>query len=339
MGNLKIPTRWKDESITQKAHQYGAKVDLVVRNIKWDASDKSGPPLREGEEKGLRLGKSFVVLNLVDEIVDAVNRFGFDGVVIDIKIPTDDEPRNVVPFFIKRLSDRLEKGNVNGRANDLLKATDKKLSVVITKNSDPFFIGTVVPSTYESVDFWLVDDEEFKAKVKKALSEEATKNTGLPRPKTALILLNTKRDKEDLTGTVVIWDVGNENGEEKWSSMLQNKIFGTDFNPKFQISRLVCSERATILLGLSVITPFLVLMLLLSWLIYDYPKFVKPAMATSALWGVLLIVVLAFLALLYSLPSLDPNHIGVYVILGSLVLPLVYIIWGVMSLLTKPRYP
>lgn len=79
-GQVKVPAGWMDSHGDKKAasvpHRYGTKVDLVIRNNKWAA-------LSPEDENALALDTTYVSLELIDNVMDLVSRFGFDGVTID----------------------------------------------------------------------------------------------------------------------------------------------------------------------------------------------------------------------------------------------------------------
>ena len=79
-GHVQVPTGWMGSHGAKKAasvpHRYGTKVDVVIRNNKWAA-------LSAEDEKGLALDTTYVPLKLMDNVVDLVSGFGFDGVTID----------------------------------------------------------------------------------------------------------------------------------------------------------------------------------------------------------------------------------------------------------------
>lgn len=339
LGNITIPKDWTGPKVTQAAHKHGAKVDLVISNATWNF-DSDVP---ESTKAGLRLVKSYVLLNMVDEIVDTVNQFGFDGVVIDFRLPGDSATQESFTFFIKRLKDRLKADKVSGRANDLLKPAKKQLSVVIDGKSTGDQETTtdnskqIVTGTFESVDLWLVKEASFEIMVRSYLVEAAPGNPGATVPVTAIILSEETPDPLKLDRKLAaMWDVAV--GGKGWGPILQDDMFD-GLDPKHTISSLICTKRTIILGALSAITPFLVFMLVLSWLVYDLPKFIKKYKPTLVLWGLLAVVSILFLILIYSLPSLDLKHFGVYVILASLAIPLGYIIWNALSRLSKPDYP
>jgi len=108
-GNIQPPSGWTDKQGKHKRayavpHRYGTKVDIVISNNKWAGYDS----------KGLTLTKSYVLLNLVDNIVDLVSAYGFDGVTIDFDfaaLPGDNEFKKSYIFFIKKLFKTLKAQN------------------------------------------------------------------------------------------------------------------------------------------------------------------------------------------------------------------------------------
>ena len=380
LGNLTIPSNWKANrkalNITQNARLHGAKVDLVINNNSWNFQSAQGANSGESTVNGLRFTKSFVVLNMVDEIVDTVNEFGFDGVVIDFQLPNDRLTKETFRFFLKRLKDRLKAVPASSRANDLIVTGERLLSVMIDNNSnyeyndrDNLTSSTsnskgldggnkikgiqyqVVAKTFDSVGLWIAAGKPIKDQVTSdiellvsILGEESVPSTAalLPERATNTFSLN------NVTTPTIVWDVARQNpdngstlapGEKKWSPFLQTKIYGTGTNLKHTVSSNICTQRTNILAGLSVVTPLLVLLLVLSWVLYGFPYLIDRTKATLALWGLLVVAIVVFLVLVWSLPSVDFMHIGVYTIIGSLVVPVLYFIFTVLSQLTRPKYP
>ncbi|MFQ6027894.1 MAG: hypothetical protein ACE5Q6_10420, partial [Dehalococcoidia bacterium] len=127
-GNLELSEHKKTEKgkgnklrqFTKKVHQYDGLADLVIRKEGF-LSDV------DADGEGLVLGKSFVLLNLVDEIVDEVEDNNFDGVTIDFQgfesIPENQDPiliRESFKLFIKRLDNRLQRQAKGNNRNKLL---------------------------------------------------------------------------------------------------------------------------------------------------------------------------------------------------------------------------
>ena len=357
LGNISIPVNWDGKTVTQAARLHGAKADLVIRNKKWKFDGKVTKGIRSTPD-GLRMTKSFVLLNMVDEIVDTVNQFGFDGVVIDFRLPEDKLTQETFRFFIKRLKDRLKAKEVKGRANDLLKVTDKQLSVIVDDQSVFVFgnkdenadknpiLGDVISSTFDSVDLWIgtgghpATQKTLVSEIEDQINKAIKTHPGETPPLTAPMLPNDDVIIQLLKSSPsVVWDVVTQGKGKDWSPILQEKIYGEGFDPKHQLSALLCTQRTKILGGLSVVTPLLVLMLVLSWLIYDFPWFVDRNKATLGIWGLLVIILVLFLASVYSLPSVDFRHIGVYSMLASLAVPVGAAIWTALSRMSRPDNP
>ncbi|MCH8831424.1 MAG: hypothetical protein IID00_01595 [Chloroflexi bacterium] len=137
VGN--IPTFNGGKDFTNLAHRHGIRVDLVISASEFNTSNSPTDP-------GLRLAKSYVLLNMVDEIVDAVNSNNFDGVTIDFRVPGDkadryntarqpdageQATRDAFTFFIKRLKSRLNEGAVSPKnKRDQLIARAKRLDIL-----------------------------------------------------------------------------------------------------------------------------------------------------------------------------------------------------------------
>ena len=103
VGNLDVPRSWEEEGekFSASAHRYGSKVDLTVSNTIWGPTSSGG----------LKLDKSYVLLNLIDEIIEKIQKLDCDGVTIDFRgIPNSDPKKpdqdgiiESYQFFIKRL--------------------------------------------------------------------------------------------------------------------------------------------------------------------------------------------------------------------------------------------
>jgi len=313
---------------------------------------------------------------MVDEIVDTVNEFGFDGVVVDFQLPNDRLTKETFRFFLKRLKDRLKAVPASSRANDLIKTGERNLSVMIDNNSNYEYSDRdnlnsstsdsndpdggnkikginyqVVAKTFDSVGLWIAAGKSIKDQVTSdieilvgILGEESVPSTAalLPDLATNPFSLN------NVTTPTIVWDIARENPdkgsklapeEKKWGPFLQTRIYGPGTKLKHTVSSKICTQRTNILAGLSVVTPLLVLMLVLSWVLYGFPYLVDRTKATLALWGLLVVAIAVFLVLVWSLPSVDFMHIGVYTIVGWLVVPVLYFIFTVLSQLTRPKYP
>ena len=95
-GHVQAPAGWMGSHGNKKAapipHRYGTKVDLVIRNNKWAA-------LSSEDGKGLALDTTYVLLELMDNVVGLVSGFGFDGVTIDFDFSN----------FVKRFNETKER--------------------------------------------------------------------------------------------------------------------------------------------------------------------------------------------------------------------------------------
>ena len=111
-GNLDEPSTVALRAFTQTAHRYGTKVDLVIRHDNLSPEPESTAPREpepsEGSSNTPRiLERSYVLLNLIDEIVTAVEHCECDGVTIDFStVPPTLKER--YRFFVKRLYKRLK---------------------------------------------------------------------------------------------------------------------------------------------------------------------------------------------------------------------------------------
>lgn len=112
VGNIEVPEAWNGKNFTQVAHRYATDVDLVISQHKWCSESSKTACLHDA----LELDKSYVLQNLIDEIVEATKAVEADGVTIDFSgIPS--ELNNAYHFFIKRLSKRLQQEDVEYRLN------------------------------------------------------------------------------------------------------------------------------------------------------------------------------------------------------------------------------
>lgn len=354
VGNITVPTEWDKAPPTKEAHKHGAKVDLVISNSNFDPGD--GGAENKG---GLRLTKSYVLLNMTDEIVDLVNKHNFDGVTLDFRLPSDPDIQDSFTFFIKRLHARLQDGGNAVKRNDLLKVENKLLNVVIDAEFATVLAANLKKETQPalreflreisgSVDLLLVE--------RPAGDDTAALNPALETQVKNVLLKIRKVEKnppirvvifpnEDIDPGILdifevgIWDVSDQRGELGWDKAVRTKVLENQSSLKNTVSEYVCTERGILLNGLTGLTPVLVLLLILSWVFYDFPRWVKKSAFNLVVWGLLAAVLIVFLLLLYGLPSLDIRHNGVYVILASLAIPVAYILWGVVSRLNKPDYP
>lgn len=82
-GHLHPPRQWTKKNGKRKQadlvpQRFGTALDLVISNNKWDFEGKTMP--------GLALPKIYAQFGLVDNIVDIVKTYGFNGVTIDFDI-------------------------------------------------------------------------------------------------------------------------------------------------------------------------------------------------------------------------------------------------------------
>ncbi|MDI3464960.1 MAG: hypothetical protein OJF50_003781 [Nitrospira sp.] len=82
-GHLHPPRQWLKKSGKRKQadlvpQRFGTAIDLVISNNKWDFEGKTTP--------GLALHKTYALVGLVDDIVEIVKTYGFNGVTIDFDI-------------------------------------------------------------------------------------------------------------------------------------------------------------------------------------------------------------------------------------------------------------
>ncbi len=350
VGNITVPTDWDKAPPTKEAHKHGAKVDLVISSNQFDLGDG-----RPGE---LRLTKSYVLLNMTDEIVDLVNKYNFDGVTIDFRLPKNSGIQDSFTFFIKRLHARLQDGRNAVRGNNLLRVENKLLNVVIDSTFATVLAANLKQETQPALEEFL---REISGSVNLLLVERPGKDAVALSPaletQVKNALLEIGEDEENLPIRAVIfpddkisvgqldifevgiWDVSKQQGELGWDKAVRTRVLEKQYSLKNTVSQYVCTDRGILLNGLTGLTPVLVLLLTLSWVFYDFPRWVKKSAFNLVLWSLLAVVSIVFLLMLYGLPSLDIKNNGVYVILASLAIPLVYTIWGVLSRLSKTDYP
>lgn len=82
-GHLHPPKQWTKKSGKHKQadrvpHRFGTALDLVISTNRWDITG--------GETPGLALHKTYALVGLVDDIVEIVKTYGFNGVTIDFDI-------------------------------------------------------------------------------------------------------------------------------------------------------------------------------------------------------------------------------------------------------------
>lgn len=84
-GNIHPPRQWTDRAGERKQanripQRFGTALDLVISNNRWAVQSVAS--------EGLALTKSYVMLGLVDDVVEAVKTYGFNGVTIDFDLAT-----------------------------------------------------------------------------------------------------------------------------------------------------------------------------------------------------------------------------------------------------------
>jgi hypothetical protein len=84
-GHIHPPRQWTDKWGDRKQadripQRFGTALDLVISNNRW--------AVEEGAAEGLALTKSYVMFGLVDNVVEAVKTYGFNGVTIDFDFAT-----------------------------------------------------------------------------------------------------------------------------------------------------------------------------------------------------------------------------------------------------------
>ena len=101
--NLELAPNLKE--FVERAHRHAGKADLVITKHQF----AKGEPKSSAMNQPLWLVKSVVLVNLIDEIVDAVQDSDFDGVTIDFdNIDPKNEGTASYRFFIKRLNNKLK---------------------------------------------------------------------------------------------------------------------------------------------------------------------------------------------------------------------------------------
>lgn len=204
------------------------------------------------------------------------------------------------------------------------------------KGDVPNVLGQMFGELFDSVDLWFVDrpnkrDEGLELNVKLAITE----NGGDPKKNMAIILPRDPTFELDKT-RVGIWDVADT--QESEHVALSDEVFNGS-RPMQSISDLVCARRVVVLNTLTGAAPFFLVMLALSWVIYDFPKIVKKSISNLVLWGLLGLVFVVFLLLIIGLPSRDLGDTRVYVVAASFAVPIIYIVWNVLTKLGRKDYP
>jgi hypothetical protein len=139
-----------------------------------------------------------------------------------------------------------------------------------------------------------------------------------------------------------IWDVSN--GGEAWqtsdgSTGLESRVFGQGFNLRNSISKLVCTSRESIANSLSGLTPILALLVLVSWVFYDFPPRIKKSTSNLVIWSLLAISFAALLLLLIGLPSINFGSVYLWVIISAFILPAIYLVWNLGTRFGARDYP
>jgi hypothetical protein len=324
----------------------GTPTPAVTGTPEASATPTGGSRSDQSSEDGLRLGKSYVLLNLIDEIVEVVEKDDFDGVAIDFSLPPDEQTTESYFFFIKRLKKRLLE--IESPNEGLLKAGEKHLNLVIATEFKQSDVNNIVDNLWDSVDLFLVERPTLEDAQNDPLTEKqlellvGARLESLPidtRPEMAVVLPNTG---VGLGSTPpAIWDISN--GGKVWDSQLETRIYGTGFNLKNIASSYICPNR-TILFGvLNAASPVLFILLALTWIFFEFPKWPRRFIAELVLWALVAVAFIAFLLLLFSLPSitmLNFENIGIYVIILSLAIPVLYIIWtSITRYVNRSNYP
>lgn len=177
-GNIDIPEHWTAHEVTEAAHRQGSRVDLVISNRNWfyDGGQKGDAGYKFD---GLWLTKSYVVLTLIDDIADAVEKYNFDGVTIDFRLPNDIATAQSYAFFLDRLKTRLDADAETKKDTDLLDLGDKQLNIVIDqifakRLAESYRIRTIRNGVIESLPVKPDDDlrQEFNEQVQELTERE-----------------------------------------------------------------------------------------------------------------------------------------------------------------------
>ena len=332
---------------------------------------------------GLWLNKSYVSLSLTDDIVSAVKTHNFDGVTIDFRLPQHVRTVDSYTAFINRLKKRLKEATDNRKESDLLETQPLKLNIVIddkfiktlvvnyrdrkqqsASNNDAAKqddLRDLSPEEYkkialialmellgnvsEAVNLVFVGpdvDSDLAKVIPKISVPENAKAEGLMIKVDTPTKIPQRLGSDAEMGRLGVWDVTQL--EEGQNEIISKEVFG--FTSPLELnSRLVCTSRNGIANTLVVLGPFLALMVLLSWVFYDFPpeierlKWLKRSTIKLIIWGLLAIAVVGFFLLWIGLPSHNFSNIKFYIILGSFVVPIAFIVSSLSSKLSERDYP
>ena len=304
VGNIEIPEAWDAKAFTMVAHRYAVKVDLVVSKDAWCSETSKTSCINDA----LELDKSYVLQNLVVEIVDALKAMDADGVTIDFaKLPA--ELKDPYLFFIKRLSKRLEQEGEDYRLNVVLPDSTelKKLFSEATileglRNSkdyvDSFLIGWTgnqnLPDTVNVLDnaFWKseidarkaiivldADDKNFEEKYKLIVK----RNFG------GAAIWSITAEKSD-------WETVVSAGREQAAQAGDMDIIKGLFQQAIpaEVCKLICPNREVISLVLSVLAGIYLLCIFLSLFLYELRDIIKKYILYFLAAGAVLVLVFFF---------------------------------------------
>lgn len=143
-GNIEIPKEWDTKAYMNVAERYAADVDLVISKNTWCGKNGDCAP------GAMEFDKSYVLQNLIDEIVDTVKAVGAQGVTIDFaKLPH--EFRDVYHFFITRLGKRLQQEQEDYQLNVVLHDIAELESLFTVKTA-----ANELGDSRDSVDYFMI---------------------------------------------------------------------------------------------------------------------------------------------------------------------------------------
>ncbi len=343
VGNIELPPDWDAKAYSNVVHRYASAVDVVISQDQWcSESDKT-----QCVGDALELDKSYVLQNLIDEIVDTVAAVDADGVTIDFKrIPAS--IHDGYRFFIKRLGKRLEQEgdyylNVvlpNPTELKRLFADKDALAGLLDSKDyvDLFLIGWSgqgdLAKTINELDnaFWSSDIEARKVVIVLNAADENFERK---------YQLALKRN----FGGVGIWPVSEEGTWEAvvaagFTAQLQAKEM--DLIKRLTLSvmpegfcKFICPNRDLIGDILITVVGLYVLLLLLSVLFYELRRYLHRYALYVLAFGVL--IVLVFFSLVMCVPFWRGYQTEITAAL--LFLGLAYLIKSYMDKKREAHYP
>lgn len=342
-GNIEVPDQWRQNpsSVTASAHKNGSAVDLVISIDRWwfEGGTTSTPGF--DEQNGVWLTKSYVLLNLIDNISSLVNQYHFDGVTLDFRLPPDVDTAESFAFLISQLDKRLKQQPVSS-PQDIFNFGTKKLNVVVDAE---LLAHLKTASVGRDVlnGFWqdlilhadsVIVPQDQKVNVETALATSSDALGGLSKP-SVVTLLNDANRPIPSAAPIAVWDTGNpQDMFQSYVATLYSRRSGID-----KLGGVLCSWRTPILDALLGLSPLFAAIVLISWVYYNFPPFVSRIAGDRILFGIWLVFVLVLGLTLVSVPYRNLGSIPLVIVMISLAIPAVYFLWNLTGMLRKEDYP